>query len=72
MIWHIQNIQKLNGSGKYAVGYDLQLRSMKNDYPSIQWGEYPWEIVDALPIKARKYPSEALNFAKEKGCVLKV
>ena len=67
LIRHMQNVQKLNESGKDAVEYDLQFRTMKHQHPSIQWGEYLGEIVDALPIKARKYPPKAQNSTKGKG-----
>ena len=63
----MQNFHKLNESGEDAVEYDLQFRTMKHQHPSIQWGEYLGEIVDALPIKARKYPPKAQNSNKGKG-----
>ena len=54
LLRHIQNVQQLHTHKRDAVEYDLQFRATKYQHPTIEWGEYLGEIVDALPVLKSK------------------
>ena len=49
MLRHMEVVQDLYSQGKDAIAYDAKYRRIKDQHPSVPWGEYLAEVVNGLP-----------------------